>query len=441
MRLSNALLLPYRLQLDQKPSQKRDWGWGKIDTNNAFGYGVHRGRTILSLKIDNMFFFNFVPNLKNSFRKSLYLSRSKISQMELLHKRIESKKEGILHRDRLKLLGAALFTSLLVVCPESAMGNDERTAYKQGVEYFEAEQYIQAADAFRQAYAYKPTWKLLYNIAQSEAAAGRYGLALDAFESYLAEGADRVPEERSEEILSEIKRLRVLIGVIDVHAPDGIELTVDDVVRGVTPLSGPVRVAVGKHRCILTKDDASILDKEVKVVGGMSTVLEYKEKEPEPEVVPAPIPLVEPEPTPQKTEEASPKEPEQAGETGPKPQEEPKKKDRKRLSPAVFYSMLGVTGALAVGTVVLEFAVNGQVSKLEDDPSDKGAADKGESLQVGERILLVATGAAVVTTIVLIFFTDFKRKKEKPEDKTTAITVAAPFVTEGGAGFGLVGRF
>jgi tetratricopeptide (TPR) repeat protein len=74
---------------------------------------------------------------------------------------------------------------------------DEAMAFfKKGIDLFNAEKYEDAASAFRRAYELKPNWKLNYNIGQSEAAAKRLGLALQAFEAYLSQGGDDISTER-----------------------------------------------------------------------------------------------------------------------------------------------------------------------------------------------------------------------------------------------------
>jgi hypothetical protein len=150
--------------------------------------------------------------------------------------------------------------------------------YKKGVKFFDKGDFVEASKAFREANRLKPSWKLFYNIGQSEAAAGRYGLALEAFEAYLVQGADQVPEGRGETVLKEVQRLRVLVGTIQVEAPKGTALEVDDMPRGEIPFQGPVRVAAGKHRVVLKVDGKIALDQQISVAGGMTTNVELKEQ-------------------------------------------------------------------------------------------------------------------------------------------------------------------
>ena len=74
-------------------------------------------------------------------------------------------------------------------------GVDEQavSAFNQGKEFFRSNKYLEASAAFRKAYGLKKTWKLQYNIGQSEAAAKRYGLALEALEHYLSGVVTKCP--------------------------------------------------------------------------------------------------------------------------------------------------------------------------------------------------------------------------------------------------------
>ena len=73
--------------------------------------------------------------------------------------------------------------SWMVAAPSLGQERDEAAKmFDQGKKHFNEGAFVQAAGAFRKANELRPNWKLLFNIAQSEAAAKRYGLALEAFE-------------------------------------------------------------------------------------------------------------------------------------------------------------------------------------------------------------------------------------------------------------------
>jgi hypothetical protein len=201
---------------------------------------------------------------------------------------------------RLTIVTAAAWLAVALAATPAA-ADEAKELHDHGVKLYKAEKFAEAADAFRRAHGLKPSWKLLYNIGQSEAAAARYGLALEAFEAYLVQGADEVGKKRREEVLAEIKRLRVLVGTIEVETSEEVELRIDGTTRGTAPFEGPIRVAAGKHLVELLMDGEVVLDQHVSVAGGMSTVVSYSHEVDEP-----PEPMPEPEPTPEPAPAAPP---------------------------------------------------------------------------------------------------------------------------------------
>jgi len=175
-----------------------------------------------------------------------------------------------------------------------ARADDEaaaKAAFDQGTELFEGERFPEAAEAFREAYRLKPTWKLLFNIAQSEAASKRYGLSLEAFERYLAEGGDEISAERRDEVLDEVKRLREMVGSLEIACPEGAAVSIDGIERGTCPLSGSLLVVAGvDHRVEAVQDGETLLSRTVKVSGGQSKSLDVEEEEPEEPVAGQPDP-------------------------------------------------------------------------------------------------------------------------------------------------------
>lgn len=168
------------------------------------------------------------------------------------------------------LAGLSVFSASTLAAGKDAA----RVHYKDGVKLFESDKYSEAAEAFRKAYEIKPVWKILFNIGQSEAAAKRYGVALDAFEDYLAQGGDDVSVDRRDFVSDEIRRLRPLVGVLEVVGPDGVDIYIDGKKRAVTPLSGPLRVAVGKRDISLRIGSETIREKKMRIAGSMVTRLE-----------------------------------------------------------------------------------------------------------------------------------------------------------------------
>jgi len=161
------------------------------------------------------------------------------------------------------------------IAQESEQPDPAKVAFDEGAALFADGDFPAAAEAFRRAYDIKPSWRLLYNIGQSEAAAKRHGLAMEAFEKYLSQGGDDVDEARRSEVAGEIERLRTIVGTIEVVAPEGSRVVIDDVERGETPLPGKLKVAAGvEHRIEISKGGQVLLARSVSVGGRENQLVE-----------------------------------------------------------------------------------------------------------------------------------------------------------------------
>ncbi len=192
------------------------------------------------------------------------------------------------------LLMNTVVVLVLAVCSAAQADEDvdarAESTFREGVEHFNVRRYEEAATAFRKAYELKSNWKLFYNIGQSEAAAKRNGLALEAFEQYLTEGGDDIQEARYEEIRKEVNRLRDVVGSLDIRAPEGASVFVDDMNRGRTPLPGPLMVASGiEHKVVVNLEDEPIINRIVRVSGGKTLVIKG-ERSSKPSTTPTPAP-------------------------------------------------------------------------------------------------------------------------------------------------------
>jgi tetratricopeptide (TPR) repeat protein len=291
-----------------------------------------------------------------------------------------------------------------------------RAAFDLGVEHYEARRYERAAVEFRRAHELNPSWRIQYNIGQCEAVLKRYGLAIEAFEVYLAAGGDEVQAERRDEVLAELDRLRKLIGDLDVHGPDGLEVRIDGRLRGKTPLGTPIRVTAGlPHALEIRRGDRLVKEREVTVGGGQKLVVELAEEE------------IEQSPDEVETEvDGSDSEGADAAvESG-----------NEGLHPAFFWTALGTTAALGVGTGVLAGMTRSRIDEVKADRDDDSKRKDAESAQLGGRVLLGLTAAAAVTTAVLSVFTEFGG--EGPEDGAATVTA---FGGAGAAGVAVTGSF
>jgi hypothetical protein len=170
------------------------------------------------------------------------------------------------------LLGVLIGCVALAGEPGAAAAQEDdpaRDAFDEGVAHFEADEHEAALEAFNRANELHPSWKLLYNIGQCEAALRQFGLALTHFERYLSEGGDEVSPERRDEVLAEVERLRKMVGSIDLEAPAGAVILIDGVERGTAPLTGRLRVSASvEHVIEVRSENEQLLERTVTVGGG-----------------------------------------------------------------------------------------------------------------------------------------------------------------------------
>jgi len=292
-----------------------------------------------------------------------------------------------------------------------------RQFYEQGISYYENGDYTDAATAFREAYTLRPSWKILFNLGQAEAAATRYGLAMEAFQKYLINGGDDIPDDRKDYVTAEIRRLKELVGEVEVDAPEKSAVYIDGVLRGTAPLLSPVLVVGGtKHEAVVTLDRDELLRREFSVWGGKKIKLVAQKEQ---EKAPEPVAVAE-EPEPVKEQEEPEPEPEQ---------------ETQQLDPLYFWLSLGATAAFGGATLAVEFVVRDKYEEYEDK-GDSSIKDEGRTLQPVGIAFLALTGAAAIATGVLAYFTfaETGDSVETGDEADTAEIHVAPWAGTGSGG-------
>lgn len=162
-------------------------------------------------------------------------------------------------------------------------------AFNEGIALFKKGNVAEAVKRFRHADALHPSWKIKYNIGQCEAALKRYGLAIEAFEQYLAGGGDEIPTERRDAVLAELTRLRSMVGTISIHGEPGVDVYVDIIKRGNTSNRSSIKVTAGvEHQISFVKDGKKLASINLVVSGGEMVVVPVDSKQPQTVAVQAP---------------------------------------------------------------------------------------------------------------------------------------------------------
>lgn len=323
-------------------------------------------------------------------------------------------------------LGFAVLSVSGAAIGQEADTDRAKAAFQKGKQAYQDGNYEEAAAAFREAYEIKPTWKVLYNIAQCEALAKRHGLAFEAFQKYLSQGGDDISTERRDEVLAEIDRLQRMVGSVEVTAPAGASVSIDDRPRGKTPLPGRLKLAAGvKHTVRIELGGEVLLERTVLVSSGETIEVEAAE----PEVSDAPDPSGEESDVSDLPDESDGSDLSSDG------------SDSSSIHNWGWVT-LGLGGALLVGggiTGGMALSLDDELSEPCGDggcpPSKHGDLEKRDTLAMTTNVLLGVGGAAVVAGVLMLTVFD------GGEDEAAVDVSLAPSSGPGFAGATVVGRF
>lgn len=266
---------------------------------------------------------------------------------------------------------------------------------------YEFGDYAGAADAYRTAYQLSGNVDLLFEIAKCESAAKRWGPALEAYNAYLFAGDEKTTPEKREKAQAEIKIIEGKVGYLEIKAPAGMAVVVDNVDRGRTPLPDKLPVESEVEHEVKIGDTAA-----QRVVVGWGKTETVK-----PGLMEAAIDADEPE-----VSDAE-------------PEEKEKKKSKSKLR------TIGLITALSGGGVLLGSLVTGAVSLSYDKKLESscvsGICDEGQSdtlnardnLAVTTNVLLIVGATALTTGIVMMAISPGEKKKTS---KSSSLESASP---------------
>ncbi len=300
--------------------------------------------------------------------------------------------------------------------PPAADSRQEQAAalFDQGMALFDDENWSGALAAFERAYELAPHYVVLFNVGACRKALHDYPGAVDAFESYLREGGERVSPERRAETERVIVEARSLIAtVVIVVDRDGADIMVDGVRRGTSPLAEPILLGAGDHVVAARAEGLAPVETRLALVGGETRTVDLRFG-------------AGPAVGATTTTTAGP-----STEAG-------------GLSQAWFWTAVGTAGALAIAGAVTGGMTLVEESDFEDAVTrcqagtvaacgeGNAIADRYDDYQLATNILLPAAGAAAVGALVLFFFTEFGREQTP---------VGAVGVSAGRGAFGLSASF
>jgi tetratricopeptide (TPR) repeat protein len=125
---------------------------------------------------------------------------------------------------------------------------EARLRYERGLSLYSSAEYVLALVEFERAYQLSPNYRVLYNIGQVRIQLGRYARAYESLTQYVMQGGDAIDPERRAAVQKDIDMLaeRTAKLLVNTNEP-GANISLDGIVIGVSPLSGPLVVDAGEH--------------------------------------------------------------------------------------------------------------------------------------------------------------------------------------------------
>lgn len=179
---------------------------------------------------------------------------------------------------------ASLLAALGLALPAHAQGDSAdapstdvdqaRKHFSQGLKLYKDGDFDAALIQFERAYAVKPNFKVLYNIAQCHFELHQYVEARDKLSQYLKEGDASIEAERKTAVENDLRDLQHRIAHLKLSVNvDGATVYIDGKKAGVTPLGGAVDVNEGQRTISVETPDRGSKQRVVQLAGGDEQVV------------------------------------------------------------------------------------------------------------------------------------------------------------------------
>lgn len=149
--------------------------------------------------------------------------------------------------------------------------------FERGVELYGERNYDGALAEFSRAYELSPNYRVLYNLAQTQAERHNYVEAVRLFDEYLAEGGAEIPAARREATERERESLLGRVATVELELNvGGAQLWVDGRARGVVPRRHTLRLNAGMADIRLEKAGYEPASRQLTIVGGDSVAVQLR---------------------------------------------------------------------------------------------------------------------------------------------------------------------
>ncbi len=176
-------------------------------------------------------------------------------------------------------MARSLLLILLVMLATPAWASEADNAkalFDKGVTFFEAGNTERALDYFLRSRDQQATVDNTLNVAICLARLERHDVALQMYETALADYADRLTANEKNALTPAMKRLRAQVGSLQLSTNVAGSVVVDGRLRGTLPLSLPVRLLAGDHLLRIIKDGYRTFETKIRVVVGETRRLDAK---------------------------------------------------------------------------------------------------------------------------------------------------------------------
>lgn len=144
---------------------------------------------------------------------------------------------------------------------------DPAAHFERGLKFFKEGNYVAAMAQFKRCYELDPNASVLYNIGQTARQLNLYSEALTALERFMREVRD-IDEPTRTNVQGWIAELKESVAVVTVKTNvEGVDIAVDDVDFGKTPLKEPIYMNAGKRRISATKSGYAPVTRFIEVAG------------------------------------------------------------------------------------------------------------------------------------------------------------------------------
>lgn len=153
---------------------------------------------------------------------------------------------------------------------------EARVRFNRGVELFDEKEYERALIEFERSYELASLYQVLYNIGRVELALHRYARAVKAFERYLADGGDAIPETRIADVRRELKTARAHTAMILIRVKQpGADILLDGAPLDTSPMDSPALVDSGSRMLTVRKKGFQESSRVIALAWGDATTVDF----------------------------------------------------------------------------------------------------------------------------------------------------------------------